>query len=892
MSESVHAVVSNRQQQQRNCHNNNDDNLIQDVQQQQSIDNVHDDDDDIDIIGRSTNTDMTNMMPTTSSSLSSSNYFTRNFQQQQQSSSLNSSSSPPPNHQQQPPPISLSLQQQQQNSKRLRNSSSESSAVPTIHGYNHHHHHNHHPMATINPITMTTPNQFFQNSNITTLPPSSSDYPYHQHLSQQQQQQQSLNDNGKNNSTTQPTTTTTNEWSIDNNNSGLQQYRNRLRRRLRYHFMSPIDKWKIKGRFPWKLLLQIIKIILVTTQVILFGNNTDSIRMADNSMLMTLHDLFLLHWDSSLDHQTIPPNIGPYAVYTKDDVYRHIDYAIKNYANMSNLALGSFGYRIDHHSNNNNSHNHHHHHNNNTNRMSTITACFERYMNVTLNPTTSEYFIDTRIDQQFITIKNLYPSGSNEWKNFSFEQYLQIHHPEQLQFESLIHLSIRFPLRVILLNTLTTSNIPRCYDLNLAINFNNRPHSGEIAITMSLNKLLINCNGNLKAYNHATRLHEITIVINTIVLFLCSMSLILCLRTLMNAQSLRKETNRFFTVAYKRSLDTHSSLHFIDGWILMIVFNDCLLMIGTIINLLRLFDLIGPHRIDSIHPIEWDNLCSALLGVGLLLVWFGILRYLTFFDQYNILLVTIKHSLSRVLRFMLCVLVLYGGFCFSGWIILGPYHFKFYTLARTSECLFALMNGDDVFATFAYLESTSLFVWWFSRFYLYSYVLLFIYVVLSLFIAILMDSYETIKDYYAHRSNQRTVRVDFTWSNDQLSRFLIAIFNDNDDDNNLDSLSSYRFSLIQDEHEQHRINDTNQSNNNNNNQYNCCSNCNNNNNNHQNYFACWRWPLLQILTNFFNRLFNRSSSSSTANHHSSSISTATTSTDGDMEPLTQTEMIN
>lgn len=34
---------------------------------------------------------------------------------------------------------------------------------------------------------------------------------------------------------------------------------------------------------------------------------------------MTLHDLFLLHWDSSLDHQTIPPNIGPYAVYTKDD---------------------------------------------------------------------------------------------------------------------------------------------------------------------------------------------------------------------------------------------------------------------------------------------------------------------------------------------------------------------------------------------------------------------------------------------------------------------------------------------------------------------------------------------------------------------------------------------
>ena len=39
-------------------------------------------------------------------------------------------------------------------------------------------------------------------------------------------------------------------------------------------------------------------------------------------------------------------------------------------------------------------------------------------------------------------------------------------------------------------------------------------------------------------------------------------------------------------------------------------------------------------------------------------------------------------------------------------------------------------------------------IWWFSRLYLYGFIILFIYVVLSLFIAIIMDSYETIKDYY------------------------------------------------------------------------------------------------------------------------------------------------
>ena len=41
----------------------------------------------------------------------------------------------------------------------------------------------------------------------------------------------------------------------------------RLRRKLKYFFMDPCHKWKAKRKFPWKLVLQIIKIILVTIQV-------------------------------------------------------------------------------------------------------------------------------------------------------------------------------------------------------------------------------------------------------------------------------------------------------------------------------------------------------------------------------------------------------------------------------------------------------------------------------------------------------------------------------------------------------------------------------------------------------------------------------------------------
>lgn len=71
--------------------------------------------------------------------------------------------------------------------------------------------------------------------------------------------------------------------------------------------------------------------------------------------------------------------------------------------------------------------------------------------------------------------------------------------------------------------------------------------------------------------------------------------------------------------------------------------------------------------------------------------------------------------------------------------------FQFRSLNVVSECLFSLINGDDMFATFAKMQQKSYLVWLFSRIYLYSFISLFIYMILSLFIALITDTYETIK---------------------------------------------------------------------------------------------------------------------------------------------------
>jgi hypothetical protein len=127
---------------------------------------------------------------------------------------------------------------------------------------------------------------------------------------------------------------------------------------------------------------------------------------------------------------------------------------------------------------------------------------------------------------------------------------------------------------------------------------------------------------------------------------------------------------------------------------------------------------------------------------------------------------------------MVCAVILYCGFLMSvddkeyryifylnffsaGWVIIGPYSMKvsdfsisttsinkflffsqFRTLSQSSEALFSLLNGDDMFATFYTISDTNKTIKVFGTIYIYAFVSLFIYVVLSLFIAIIMDAYE------------------------------------------------------------------------------------------------------------------------------------------------------
>ncbi|KAI1294959.1 Mucolipin-3 [Halotydeus destructor] len=505
-------------------------------------------------------------------------------------------------------------------------------------------------------------------------------------------------------------------------NSYSPNERDKFRRRLKYYFMNPIDKWRAKGRLPWKLGLQVIKIIVVTLQLLIFGLDMSKYLVHQGNMIVSFREIFLSDWDTVREVMSYPPAAGPYAVYRRQELYEHMNYAIIAYSQITSSAIGTFGYAKNISS---------------ENPMSAIEFCKDHYKLGIVDPTTYFYNYTNKVEHECIDVYNetLMPNDPT-WQDFDMEDYLEYHN-FSLIFSKLLQVTLKIPLRTIYLNSLDPSNKPECYDTDVKITYDNTQHDGQIVISLTADGYKHSCNGALNHASDYKRTHEL-VALNVLVISLCTISCLLCLRSLVKGQYLRSATTKFFQNNFGRELSYEDQLEFIDFWLVMMVVNDVFIISGSVLKIQLEQRVMEPKHY---------NICSLLLGVGNLLVWCGLLRYLGFFSKYNVLILTLRRSFPHVCRFMLCTLLMYSGFCFCGWVILGPYHVKFKTLSRTSECLFALLNGDDMFATFAITEGDDT-IWWFSRIYLYLFIALFIYVVLSLFIAIIMDSYDTIKEFY------------------------------------------------------------------------------------------------------------------------------------------------
>nr|XP_027197207.1 mucolipin-3-like [Dermatophagoides pteronyssinus] len=542
-----------------------------------------------------------------------------------------------------------------------------------------------------------------------------------------------INDaDGDDNDNDQSTTLSHQEELLLSNNFSIID-KEHLQQKLRFYFMSPLDKWRTKKRFPFKLLFQMLKIIFVTFQLINFGQEMSDYITQDDHIENAFRNILLDDWDQTREVFAYPPATGDYAVYTTQHFYSSLDFAIRKFSNLSKLSVGCFGFERQEYP-----------------RFLIRKTFFTKRK---LDPTNFAYNLDNNnIDSEILDIDNLYPSGDQKWYDeFTTKNYF---HSKNftLSFDSLMKLQLIFPLRTILLDD---EILPRCFDFNITIIYDNHAHDAMIKVNLKINRQARSCHyinqdGTLQQQSIGTGLNlgsniELIMAINYTVILFCSISTMLCIRSLYRGQLLRLETEKYFNESSlpddKKKLSFEDKMEFIDIGLMIICLNDFLIICGSIMK-------IRMESSDSMDSILYTS-CSLFLGIGNLLVWLGLLRYFAYFQSYNILIVTLKKSIPNVLRFCLCAFLVYGGFCFCGWVVLGPHHLKFRTLSSTLECLFSLMNGDDMFATFFSTDvRKSTLIWWFSRIYLYLFISLSIYVIVSLFIAIILDAYESVRDSY------------------------------------------------------------------------------------------------------------------------------------------------
>lgn len=502
-----------------------------------------------------------------------------------------------------------------------------------------------------------------------------------------------------------------------------------LKRKLKYFFMNPIEKWKAKGKFPWKLVLQVVKIIFVTVQLCVFGSDGYIYELQKQHTVSSFQHMFLKDWTALRDVVSYPPSTGPYAVYTKPDFYANIDHVVKTYANITNVALGTYCYDGPNCT------------------MTYLSFCRQEFkMMVAFNRSVT---FDSHRKRTCHQIPSLYPEGDPRWKYFSIRDYLEEHN-DTIAFDRLISAEITFTLKTIFLKSLGSNKYPDCYSFNIEVQYDNKEHDGQVLVILDTKAEKLKCYHNGTMNPDDKWGYVVRQVLNCFIIVICILSLLLCCRCLAKARYLCRETNKYFKLTQNKALSGHEKMEFVDMWYCVMIFNDALIISASILKA-----AIEQRTVES----DQYATCAILLGAGNLLVWAGVLRYLGFFSKYNILILTMKRAIPNVLRFTLCCVLLYAGFCFCGWVVLGPYHIKFRSLSSTSECLFAMMNGDDLFATFAITNTNNNLIWWFSRIYLYIFISMFIYVVISLFISVIMDSYETVKDYYRHGTTLTRIQV-------------------------------------------------------------------------------------------------------------------------------------
>ena len=165
----------------------------------------------------------------------------------------------------------------------------------------------------------------------------------------------------------------------------------------------------------------------------------------------------------------------------------------------------------------------------------------------------------------------------------------------------------------------------------------------------------------------------------------------------------------------------------LNKWDIGIVISNICQIIGSILSLL-----------------ENDNMNGSVdifVGFGVMLCYVCLGKYLDYNTKYGLLYKTLKHSIPNVMPFFIGIMPIFIGFTFLGLCLFWNSE-RFTNVTDVMKALFAIVNGDSVYDIIVDITDKSNF---FGQIYGYLFTILFIVVVMNVFIAIIQEAYVSAK---------------------------------------------------------------------------------------------------------------------------------------------------
>ncbi|TKR89818.1 hypothetical protein L596_013861 [Steinernema carpocapsae] len=491
----------------------------------------------------------------------------------------------------------------------------------------------------------------------------------------------------------------------------------RLKRTLYFFFLNPVDKWSLRKTFPGKLIFKIVLAVLVASQLVLFSQERMPYFEYATRVDRVLHHKFLKNWDSDNDPYAFPPGEKVYLLYERTDVYKHLGHVVLSYYNLKNDTLGSFAY------------------------YNAAKQVHVPEMSFCQKPKRKaskicQYLKISEADVEELRTDLSYIEDVLSVNNVSLFNGLQAFRRVYLEFSlESIHES---------------DHQTKCHQVQTFVYFDNSKRNDMVDVSLSIKLSPILCSLELISEMEAGLQPNdwLNIILDVILIACCLFSMALAIKSLMYGVKLMQITDKYIHSRNSCHLSFIDKLRFFHVWYVVVILNDILVIAGTCIKL----NLANTDFNNALYTCT-----SMFLGCAVFVVAIDLLRYLTFLN----VLISMTKFMTNVLQLILCAGILYSAFLLAGWTIIGPYSPKFHTVSRSSKTLFSLLNGDDMFATFVTVETSSQVLLVFSTIFVYSFVIIFIYVMLSLVIAIFENAwYRTVEDQSRYNTPQQKTDLD------------------------------------------------------------------------------------------------------------------------------------